>query len=103
MATENLKAWAVGKPLFLVLVALRMAPAAEIVFELLESVRGGDLGEASERQRALKEWLRLYRGHRKVEQVILTNFDLNLMGISLTQKKREGGACGYGGPFEDEP
>jgi hypothetical protein len=66
-----LNEWAKGKPLGLVIMAQQFAVSAEPCFEFLEMIKSGDRIEALSSLPKAKEWVRLYRSHRKMQRSVI--------------------------------
>lgn len=68
---KQLNEWAKGKPQGLVIMAQQFAVAAEPCFEFLKKIKLGDRIEAFSSLPKAKEWVRLYRNHRRMERSLI--------------------------------
>jgi hypothetical protein len=66
-----LNEWAKGKPLDLVMIAQQFAVSAEACFVFLKMIKSGDRIEALSSLPKSKEWVRLYRSHRKMQRSVI--------------------------------
>lgn len=73
MSQLEIDKWAQGKPLFLAILCQQMASSSDILHEILSSARYQEhirgLPEANP-----KDWLKLYRSHRRQEKCSITAF-----------------------------
>ena len=67
---KHLSNWAKGKPLGLVMIAQQLAVGAESCFESLMLIKSGDRIEAFSSLPKAREWVRLYRSHRRMQRSI---------------------------------
>lgn len=66
--------WRKGKPIPLVIMAEQIAVGAEPCFEFLELVKAGErIGDLSLMPN-VREWLRLYRSHRRMQRCLIGRF-----------------------------
>jgi hypothetical protein len=63
---SKLNEWAKGKPYLLVMIAQQLAGGTEACFKVLKSVKAGERIEVLSYVPDVKEWLKLYRSHRKI-------------------------------------
>lgn len=63
--------WGVGKPVGLVIIAQQLAVSAESCFEFLKLIKAGEKIEALSSMPKGKEWVSLYRNHRKMERCLI--------------------------------
>ena len=68
---RKLNEWAKGKPQGLVIMAQQFAVGAEPCFEFLKKIKSGDKTEAFSSLPKAKEWVRLYRNHRRMETSLI--------------------------------
>jgi hypothetical protein len=83
----NLNKWAKGKPLGLVMMAEQFAVSVGACFEFLRLIKAGEKIEAVSSVPKDKEWVWLYRNHRRIERSLLEGF------------KRFDGVAGLGAYF----
>jgi hypothetical protein len=68
---NKLKKWGNGKPQLLVMVAQQLGVGAEACFEFLRMIKVGEKIEALLRIQKGKEWVSLYRNHRKMQTSLI--------------------------------
>lgn len=71
---DEIKKWAKGKPLGLVMIAQQSAVGAEPCFQFLKLVKAGERIEVLSYVPNVKEWLRLYRNHRRIQRSLIESF-----------------------------